>query len=405
MLLQTRMSDVSDRALVVVLGATGFIGRLVCRALRRRDVRFAIAGRDARKLALLAEALDGVEQCVVDSPDALKRAFERRLLVCACAGPFVEVGEAAILAAAEMGAHYVDVCQEQSFARRSFKRCDAMARANKVCVVPSMAFESAPADWAASLLAERLGGSLDELDVVYVVRAQSAGPSISRGALRLAIASLARGDARQHVGGSLRREPDASFVRRFETQTWGEITAASFAGAEAVTVPAHVPVAQVRTYRATTPLAARAMQATRGIGPLFARVARGPLERLLEYASEGPDIATRADTHFEVLVEARRGEARARAHLTGADPYAVTAEIQAHAAEAAIDGYVEALGVVAPSVGYPALAAFANLGDALDVQISGDQLAPVRTLRSVRPTGVRARGGRASMHSWHTNAG
>jgi hypothetical protein len=47
------MTAISDRAWVVVLGATGFTGRLVCRALRRRNVPFAIAGRNARKLALL----------------------------------------------------------------------------------------------------------------------------------------------------------------------------------------------------------------------------------------------------------------------------------------------------------------------------------------------------------------
>jgi short subunit dehydrogenase-like uncharacterized protein len=390
------MDPVSDRAWIVVLGATGYAGRLVCRALRRRNVRFAIAGRDARKLALLGEALGGVEQCVVDleSPVALRELLDRRLLVCACAGPFAEVGEPVLAAAAELGVHYVDVCQEQPFTHRSFQRFDAAARASKACVVPSMAFESAPADWAASLLAERLGGTLDELDIVYVVRVPPGGPASSRGSLRSTFATLAQGESRQHVGGALRAEHDAMLVRRFETRIAGEITAASFAGAEAVLVPAHVPVKQVRTYRAVAPMTARALQVTRWLGPMVARAGRGTLDRLLRYASEGPDIAARASTQFEVLVQARRGDARARAHVTGADPYQLTAEIQAHAAEAALAGYVEACGVVPPSVGYPALAAFANLADVLRVEILGDQLAPVRPLRSLRPVRAPAPDGR-----------
>jgi short subunit dehydrogenase-like uncharacterized protein len=398
------MTAISDRAWVVVLGATGFTGRLVCRALRRRNVPFAIAGRNARKLALLSEALGGVEQCVVDarSPDDLRNLMDRRLLVCACAGPFADVGEPAMAAAAELGVHYVDLCQEQSFTRRAFEQYDAAAKRSGACIVPSMGFESAPADWATSLLAERLGGTLDELEIVYAVRAPLAGLGASRGSLRSAIAAHAEGGS-QYVAGALRAETDAAIVRRFETLRDGEVTAASYAGAEAVLVPAHVPVASVRTFRTVTPFAARAMQATRGLTPLLAKAGRGALERLLAYASEGPDILFRGDTRFEILVRARRGEARARAHLTGIDPYAVTAEIQAHAAEAALAGYVEAAGVVPPGVGYPALASLANLGDTLRVEVFGDQLAPPRTIRSLRPARWNARGGRqSSRHSWHT---
>lgn len=398
------MTTGADRAWVIVFGATGFTGRLVCRALRRRNVAFAIAGRNPRKLALLSEALDGVEQCVVDtqSRDSVRRALDRRLIVCSAAGPFAEVGEPILAAAAEMGVHYADVSREQAFAAEGVERYDAIARASRACLVSSMAFESAPADWAASLLAERLGGSLDALDVVYAVRAPLAGLASSRGALRSAVATLARGNARQYVAGALTAESDATLVRKFTTLGGDEITAVSCGGAEAVLAPKHLAVAEVRTFRATTPVAARAMQAMRGLGPLVARAGRGALERLLAYASEGPDILARADTRFEIIVEARRGESRARAHLTGTDPYAVTAEIQAHAAEAALAGYVEASGVVAPGVGYPALAAFANLGDSIHLDIVGDQLAPVRTLKSLRPVRLRQRAGRKSMPSWHT---
>ncbi len=334
------MNAASERAWVVVLGATGYMGRLVCRALRRRNIAFSIAGRDARKLALLSDSLGGVESHVVDarSPDSLRKVLERRLLVCACAGPFLEIGETALAVAAELGVHYVDVCEEQAFLRQSIERYDAVARAGGACVVPAMTFESSLGDWAASLLAERLGGKLDTLDLVYAVRGPEVGLASSRGSLRSAVAALAQGEGGQHVGGALRAERDAAVVRRFETKSFGEITAASFAAGGAVLVPAHLDVTQVRTFRAVTPVTARVLQIAGGLGPLLARAGRATLERLLGYAAEGPDIVTRAETRFEVIALARRGDAQARVHLTGTDPHAVTAEIQAQAAEGALAG-------------------------------------------------------------------
>jgi short subunit dehydrogenase-like uncharacterized protein len=385
------MSIVSDRAWVVVYGATGYVGRLLCRALRRRNIRFAIAGRSAHKLALLSEALGGVEQQVVDleSRASVSRLLDRRLLVCACAGPFSLVGEPLLAAAAELGVHYVDVGREQPFARAAFERYDAAARASKACIVPSLALPVAPADWAAHLLAERLGGALDSVDVLYAVRAPDDTTHATRGAVRSAIATLARGDAWQYVDGAVRPERDAAVVRRFTTRSFGEVTATSTAGVEAIVVPTHVAVRGVRAFREADPFVARVFQAARGLAPFVARAGQGAMERLLAYAAEGPGIDARARTTFEIVAEGRRGAATATVHLTGRDPLAVTAEIQAHAADAALNGYVTASGVVSPSVGYPALAALANLGDVLQAEIAGERVAPVRSIRAVRS--MRAR--------------
>jgi short subunit dehydrogenase-like uncharacterized protein len=380
---------------VIVFGATGYTGRLVCRALQRRNVRFAIAGADARKVAHLASALGGVEHHVVDlgSSDApslkesLRRLLDRRLLVCSCAGPFLDRGEPLLAAAAELGVHYVDVSAEQPFTRESFTRHDPIARASKACVVPSMAFATAPADWAADLLAERLGGTLDELDVLCSIDAPFGGAIASRGTIRAALGELARDGAAQHIDGSLRAERDATRVRTFVTLEGTCVTGISLASSASVVVPAHVKVGQLRTYHAVAPLTARALHATRALGPAVARLGRGAIDRLAPFApfaASGPETAQRAKTRFEIIAEARRGEAQACVHITGVDPYAITAEIQAHAAEAALAGNVTASGVVAPSVGYPALAALASLADVLRVEVMGDILAPVRPLRSLR---------------------
>src|SRR5262249_60062798 len=121
------------------------------------------------------------------------------------------------------------------------------------------------------------------------------------------IATLARADGQQLSGGRLHPERDATVVRRFPTKDGGEITAASFAGAEAVLVPTHLTVPEVRTFRAHTPVVARALQLTRGLVPSVARVGREALDRLLAYAAGGPDIRARTSTRFEITRPGRPG--------------------------------------------------------------------------------------------------
>ena len=62
------MADVA----VVVYGATGFTGRLVCAELARRKAKFAVAGRDHAKLTALSASLGAAE------PEVLVAALDDR---------------------------------------------------------------------------------------------------------------------------------------------------------------------------------------------------------------------------------------------------------------------------------------------------------------------------------------
>ncbi|MFO0674054.1 MAG: NAD(P)H-binding protein [Polyangiaceae bacterium] len=79
---------------ILVHGATGFTGRLVCAALSRRGIPFAAGGRDPAKLAALAER-HRCETVRIDLgvADTVVAAIRGRAAVLACAGPFIEVGE------------------------------------------------------------------------------------------------------------------------------------------------------------------------------------------------------------------------------------------------------------------------------------------------------------------------
>lgn len=344
------------KAPILVQGSTGFTGRLACDALRRRGIPFAVGGRSPDKLAALAREIGADETCVIDVGDAesVRAAVEGRVLVCACAGPFVQVGEPVLASCARLGVHYVDTTGEQRFVADAVARYQATAEAKGACIVPAFAFEIAVADWACALASQRLGGAPDDLAVVYMNQAVRGGygGATSRGTKLSALGMMADADARQFVNGAVVREPVAAAVRAFASPKGKVVTAASFPSPESIVTPSHTRARTLRTFMAVGAGLARTLHVARAAIPPLVRVARPLLERRIARGQVGPDAEARA-ARFDVLAEATKGDRVERVFLSGSDPYGLTGEIQAYAAARAIAGEVKASGVVAPSVGYP----------------------------------------------------
>src|SRR5918998_478343 len=88
---------------IVLLGATGYTGKLVAQALADRGARPVLAGRDPAKLAPLAERLGGMETARVDVSDsaAVRGLVERGDVLITTVGPFARLGEPAVRAATD----------------------------------------------------------------------------------------------------------------------------------------------------------------------------------------------------------------------------------------------------------------------------------------------------------------
>jgi short subunit dehydrogenase-like uncharacterized protein len=176
-------------------------------------VPFAISGRNPDKLKALERAVGVSESCIIDlaSPESIRAAIAGRTIVCACAGPFALVGEPVIATCARLGVHYVDTTGEQRFVADAFARYSATAEASGACAVPAMAYEIAPADWAADIAAARVGGEPSSIAIAYAARAANGyGTATTRGTKRSALGMLADADPQQFVDGALRREPPGS---------------------------------------------------------------------------------------------------------------------------------------------------------------------------------------------------
>ncbi|KAG5498183.1 hypothetical protein JIQ42_02987 [Leishmania sp. Namibia] len=137
---------------ILVMGATGFTGRLTCRYLARKTElkeRWGIAGRSAAKLAALkAELGVDVPTLVVDAdkPATVDAACAQTACVISCMGPFTLVGMPVVDACVRHGTHYVDCTGEIPFVRRAIAAHHEAAAEKGVAIVPCCGFDCVPAD-------------------------------------------------------------------------------------------------------------------------------------------------------------------------------------------------------------------------------------------------------------------
>ncbi len=355
-----------SKARVLVHGATGFTGQLVCHALAKRGIPFAVSGRRREALERLVSKAGAADIHVVDVKDAesIAAALEGKTIVLACAGPFVEVGEAVLASCARRGIHYADTTGEQRFVIDAKMRYGATAEAKGACVVPAMAYEIAIADWASSLVTQRIGGAPDEINILYAVRTGGGGgygTATSRGTKLSALRMSGDPEPKQFVNGALATEPTGEVVRSFTLPSGKEVWAVSFPSPEAVCVPIHSKAQTVRTFMAVGKSAADLTHLFRHVVPTLARTF-GPM--LARRIAKGPEEASREST-FVVVAEAIKDGKKETVSIVGKDPYGLTAEVQAYAASCALENAIHVRGVGGPAFAFdaePALAELQNLG-------------------------------------------
>src|SRR5688572_2834154 len=120
---------------IVLVGATGYTGRLTARALIERGVAPLLVGRSHERLQNLATELGGAETAYLADLGELGGLLARGDVVVSMVGPYSEHGAPVVTGAIAAGAHYVDCSGEHSFIRRVFEEFDAPARAQDVTLL------------------------------------------------------------------------------------------------------------------------------------------------------------------------------------------------------------------------------------------------------------------------------
>jgi short subunit dehydrogenase-like uncharacterized protein len=177
----------SERDLdVVLLGATGFVGRLIAAHLigtAPEEVRLGLAGRSRSKLdALVAQigpAAERAELIQIDVHDwaDLQALVARTRVIATTVGPYIRDGMPLVRACAAAGTHYCDLTGEVLFVRQSAAECHEEAKASGARIVHACGFDSIPSDlgvWQTAQRAAEAGeGTLE--DTVLSVRSIKGG--------------------------------------------------------------------------------------------------------------------------------------------------------------------------------------------------------------------------------------
>jgi len=180
---------------VVLLGASGFVGRLTAAHLATHaaaGVRIALAGRSRDRLLAVRARLGGRARTwpllVVDvlDADAVTELAETSRVIATTVGPYARFGHAVVAACAETGTHYADLTGELLFVRRSIDANHRAAQRTRARIVHGCGFEAIPADlgvWLTAMTARRDGAG-ELTDTVLHVRELAGG--ISGGSLESA---------------------------------------------------------------------------------------------------------------------------------------------------------------------------------------------------------------------------
>ena len=157
------VSTPADRELdLVLVGATGFVGRLTAHYLAEHapaGLRIALAGRSADRLDQVRSTLPGPGQAwpviVVDVQDdaAAAELAARTRVVATTVGPYLRYGLPLVTACAAAGTHYADLTGETLFVRRSIDAVHEVAIASGARIVHSCGFDSVPSDLGVGLTA------------------------------------------------------------------------------------------------------------------------------------------------------------------------------------------------------------------------------------------------------------
>lgn len=157
-------ADTNRELDLVLVGASGFVGRLTARHLAAHapaGLRIGLAGRSAERLDQVRATLPGPGRewpvIVVDTLDdrATVDLAARTRVVASTVGPYLRYGLPLVRACAAAGTHYADLTGETLFVRRSIDAAHGSAVVSGARIVHSCGFDSVPSDLGVGLAADR----------------------------------------------------------------------------------------------------------------------------------------------------------------------------------------------------------------------------------------------------------
>ena len=155
---------------VVVYGASGYTGRLVCEYLREYNLPFVAAGRDKARIQEAMDKVPGIDTVeheiveVAHDVQPLSELFDGASVVLNTVGPFAQYGGEVVEACLNAGCHYLDTTGEQDWLIVCDEQYGSRMAEKELLLAPGIAQMYTTSEIAAQLCLEKPG--VDTLDVL-----------------------------------------------------------------------------------------------------------------------------------------------------------------------------------------------------------------------------------------------
>ena len=155
---------------VIVYGASGYTGRLICEYLREYNVPFVAAGRDKARIQEALDKVPGIDTIeheiveVAHDVAPLTELFTGAQVVCNTVGPFAQYGREVVEACLAAGCHYLDTTGEQDWLITCDDEYGQQMAAQGLLLAPGIAQMYTTSEIAAQLCLEKPG--VDTLDIL-----------------------------------------------------------------------------------------------------------------------------------------------------------------------------------------------------------------------------------------------
>jgi len=336
------MSETSKKYDIVLMGATGFTGKLVAKYLSEQaqaeGFSWAIAGRSESKLRELQKSLDASipEIMVADVKNAVSvsEMCRQACVLMNAAGPFNLYGRVVVDACIASGAHYVDITGEPSFVSEIYNNYHVKAEASGVCVVNCCGFDSIPADYGVYLTAQKLPVSVPKIIKGYV----RTNATFSGGTLTTAVHALYL----ESLGKSVKTNiPKSKGALKIKKQIHYNQVLKGWGIPMPVVDPHIVKRSAYRLSDVYGPTTYVQYFVRSSFGKVLSTVTPIVFAMLMIRFSffrnwlfskfpsgSGPDEKTRSSSRFEVIFYGQAGKERAKTVISGGDPgYTETAKM------------------------------------------------------------------------------
>ncbi len=351
------MSD----ARIVLFGATGYTGGLAARALVAQGARPVLAARDRARVEALAAELGGLEIAVADvaDPRSVRALVQRGDVLLTTVGPFMRYGEAALVAAIDAGAHYVDSTGESPFIRDVFERWSPRAADADCALLTAFASDWVPGNLAGALALRAAGeaAAVTRIEAAYFATGIPFNTGAMSGGTRASVMTSMLDPSYAFRDTRLVSERAARHVRHYQLAPGKRAAAVSVGGTEQFALPRlDRGIRDVEVYLGWLGPASRVVQALSAASapllraPALKRTLDGAFARVVKGSTGGPDAAARERTGSVVLGAAYDavGTKLAEVRLEGAGPYDFTGPMLAWGARAAAAGKLRGIGALGP---------------------------------------------------------